>query len=157
LSADSGNETAELLRLLIAIHNSSALPIPSAPLDEPFNASVGAVIVNVLWFCSLVISLGCALLATLVQQWARDYKRDMKSGEQLDEALLSRAFNHIYIRMGVDFYGMDQVVYLLVSLVHVSVFLFAGGLLLFLFPINSIVAWCTAAVFGFLGLTYLVA
>ncbi|VDB86893.1 unnamed protein product [Peniophora sp. CBMAI 1063] len=157
LSVDSGDETVELLKLLIAIQNSTALPISSAINDSSFDAPVVAVISNALWFCSLVISLGCALLATLVQQWARDYKRDMKSRNKLDEDLLSRAYNHIYLRMGVDLYGMDQIVYVIVSLMHLSVFLFAGGLLLFLFPLNSIVAWYTTAVLGLLGAAYIVA
>ncbi|KAJ7754132.1 hypothetical protein B0H14DRAFT_3600858, partial [Mycena olivaceomarginata] len=28
---------------------------------------------NILWFFSLGLSLSCALIATLVQQWARDF------------------------------------------------------------------------------------
>ncbi|KAI0266177.1 hypothetical protein BC834DRAFT_824153, partial [Gloeopeniophorella convolvens] len=42
---------------------------------ENFTPSSSAVRVNVLWFLSLVLSLICALTATLVQQWSRRYQQ----------------------------------------------------------------------------------
>ena len=47
------------------------LPDPSIPFSPP----TSAVWVNSLWILSLVISLTCALLATLLQQWARRYMK----------------------------------------------------------------------------------
>lgn len=124
---------------------------------EPFQLSSSVILVNILWFCSLLIVLACALLATLVQQWSRDYTRDIRRRDVLDESLVSRAYNHVHIRMGVDRYGMDEVVNLLVALVHLSVILFATGLLLFLFPINLAVVWCAVVVICILGLVYFAA
>ncbi|KZV67919.1 hypothetical protein PENSPDRAFT_583182, partial [Peniophora sp. CONT] len=159
LSPDSGDQTVLLLaQILNATTNvSTSSTTMNGIIAEPFQLSFSAVLVNVLWFCSLSIVLACALLATLVQQWSRDYTRDIKRRGVLDESLVSRAYNHVYIRMGVDRYGMDQVVNLLVALVHLSVILFAAGLLLFLFPINSTVAWCTVFVLCVLGLVYFAA
>lgn len=119
-----------------------------------FQAPTVDVLANALWFCSLSVSLVCALLATLVQQWSRDYVRDIRRRQTLDESLRGRAFNHIYVRMGVDRYGMDQMVSWLVALVHLAVALFAAGLFLFLYPINSAVAVCTTTVLGTFGITY---
>ena len=50
-------------------NTSSSLPA-SPPSFSPPNYAVW---VNALWFMSLVISITCALLATLLQQWARRY------------------------------------------------------------------------------------
>ena len=50
--------------------------IPASLSSNPaqlFSAPTLAVWVNGLWFLSLVISLTCAMMATLLQQWARRY------------------------------------------------------------------------------------
>ncbi|KAH9170239.1 hypothetical protein EDB89DRAFT_1334484 [Lactarius sanguifluus] len=48
--------------------------IPSAPpLPYAFRLNPSDVRVNVFWFMSLVFSISAALLATLVQQWVRNY------------------------------------------------------------------------------------
>jgi len=52
---------------------------PNISLADPVvNASASDVRVNIYWFLSLVFSLFAALLATLVQGWARDYMRIFK-------------------------------------------------------------------------------
>lgn len=137
--------------------NSSSNPASLATSTEPFQAPLPIVLANALWFISLVVALACALLATLVQQWSRDYVRDIKTRDTLDGNTVSRALNHVYIRMGVDRWGMDGVVNLIVALVHLAVILFAAGLLLFLFPINGIVSWCTMSALSIFGLVYLIA
>ncbi|KAF8265148.1 hypothetical protein EI94DRAFT_1577801, partial [Lactarius quietus] len=45
--------------------------LPASP--PPFSPPKYAIWVNSFWFLSLVISITCALLATLLQQWARRY------------------------------------------------------------------------------------
>ena len=49
------------------------------PLSPSFSPPNHEVWVNTLWFLSLVISLNCALLATLLQQWARRYLKIIQS------------------------------------------------------------------------------
>ncbi|KZV65214.1 hypothetical protein PENSPDRAFT_548567, partial [Peniophora sp. CONT] len=76
LSPDSGGQTVELLtQLLVSAADTSNSTASAAlsTLSEPFHAPLTAVLTNALWFCSLVVALACALLATLVQQWSRDY------------------------------------------------------------------------------------
>ncbi|VDC03058.1 unnamed protein product [Peniophora sp. CBMAI 1063] len=158
LSPDSGDRTVALLtQILAASTNASSSPVIGPTLIEPFHAPMSAIIANALWFCSLVVALACALLATLVQQWSRDYVRDIKQRDILDESMTSRALNHVYIRMGVDRYGMDGVVNVIVALVHLAVMLFAAGLLLFLFPINDAISWCTVSALAIFGAAYLIA
>ncbi|KZV65220.1 hypothetical protein PENSPDRAFT_587206, partial [Peniophora sp. CONT] len=158
LSRDSGDQTVVLLgQILAATMNSSSNFTSSAASTDEFHAPLPIVLANALWFISLVVALACALLATLVQQWSRDYVRDLKTRDTLDEDIASRALNHVYIRMGVDRYGMDGVVNLIVALVHLAVILFATGLLLFLFPINDVISWCTMFALTVFGLAYLIA
>jgi hypothetical protein len=45
----------------------------SPPASPPRSLHQTMQWVNALWFLSLVISITCALLATLLQQWARRY------------------------------------------------------------------------------------
>ncbi len=56
---------------VLADPNRYNLSLPSSP--PTFSPPTYAVLVNALWFLSLVVSLTCALLATLLQQWARKY------------------------------------------------------------------------------------
>ncbi|KZV67143.1 hypothetical protein PENSPDRAFT_63465 [Peniophora sp. CONT] len=158
LSPDSGDRTNVLLEhLIIAMANTSSQNPVAPPPPEVFSASPSSVITNVFWFSSLLIALICALLSTLVQEWSRNYAQDINRRKVLHESLRERAFNHIYIRMGVNRYGMDQFVSWIVALVHLSVFLFSCGLLVFLFPISTIVADVLTAVLGSFIIIYCIA
>ncbi|KZV72523.1 hypothetical protein PENSPDRAFT_576023, partial [Peniophora sp. CONT] len=158
LSRDSGDQTVVLLtQILAATTNPVANPAATLTSTETFHPPFSAVLANALWFISLVLALVCALLATLVQQWSRDYARDIKKRETLDESFASRALNHAYVRMGVDRYGMDNAVNVIVALVHLAVTLFAAGLLLFLYPINRAISACITVALGIFGSVYLVA
>ncbi|KZV65230.1 hypothetical protein PENSPDRAFT_756695 [Peniophora sp. CONT] len=158
LSPDPGDQTVTLITQLLAVTANSTTSVQiGISSSDAFQAPTTAVILNALWFCSLAVTLACALLATLVQQWSRDYVRSLRQRDTLNDSLFKRATNHAYIYMGVDRYGMDQVVDVLVALVHLSVFLFAGGLLLFLFPVNSTVALCTLSTLGLFGVAYIAA
>ena len=58
--------------------NGSQPSIPSSFSNptKPYTPPSMSVLVNGLWFLSLAMSLTCALLATLVQRWARRYLRN---------------------------------------------------------------------------------
>ncbi|KZV67141.1 hypothetical protein PENSPDRAFT_584390, partial [Peniophora sp. CONT] len=158
LSPDSGDRTNVLLEhLIIAMANASTQNPVAAPPPDLFSVPSSSVVTNVFWFSSLLIALICALLSTLVQEWSRNYVQDINRRKVLHESLVERAFNHIYIRMGVNRYGMDQFVSWIVALVHLSVFLFACGLLVFLFPIDHVVAGVTIVVLGSFVIIYCVA
>ncbi|KAI0266245.1 hypothetical protein BC834DRAFT_876215 [Gloeopeniophorella convolvens] len=116
--------------------NGSTL-LPSSPLPNPssFSPSASAVCVNVLWFLSLVVSLTCALLATLLQQWARRYLRVTKPRY----SLYRRAYIRALFADGVERLYLPSVVEALPGLLHASVFLFFAGLVVFLFETNRTV------------------
>ncbi|KAI0284742.1 hypothetical protein BC826DRAFT_919444, partial [Russula brevipes] len=41
--------------------------------NSTFSPSASVITVNLVWFLSLGISLTCAVMATMLQQWARQY------------------------------------------------------------------------------------
>ena len=108
--------------------NSSTIST-SLPLSPPpFSPPIHAVWVNALWFMSLVISLTCALLATLLQQWARRYLKITQSRYQPHKRARIRAF----FSEGVEKCLLPWTVDALPTLLHLSLFLFFAGLVVFL-------------------------
>jgi hypothetical protein len=120
--------------------------LPTSP--PPFSPPNYAVVVNALWFLSLVISLTCALLATLLQQWARRYLKVTHSRYCPHKRARIRAF----FSEGVEKLLLPWTVETLPILLHISLFLFFSGLVVFLWNVNmtifklvlSWVSFCTA-------------
>ncbi|KAF8270529.1 hypothetical protein EI94DRAFT_778229 [Lactarius quietus] len=120
--------------------------LPASP--PPFSPPNYAVWVNALWFLSLVISLTCALLATLLQQWARRYLKVTQPRYSPHKRARIRAF----FAEGVDKFLLPWAVEALPTLLHLSLFLFFAGLAVFLWNVNRtifklVLSWvgiCTA-------------
>ena len=130
----------------------STLSIPPA-----FSPPTYAVWVNSLWFLSLAISLTCGLQATLLQQWARRYiKITQPSSYGLAYGPHRRARIRAFFSKGVDTLHLPWAVEALPTLLHLSLFLFFAGLVIYLFNINhtvfTVVAWwvglCTTTYLG---------
>jgi Family of unknown function (DUF6535) len=133
------------LQVLVA-SNASPTSIPSTPAQPvPFSPPTYAVWGNLLWFLSLAISLTCAMLATLLQQWARRYLRITQPPRYTphDRARIRAFFAH-----GVDKFHLSRAADALPILIQLSLFLFFAGLLVYLFNINHTVfravAWWVA-------------
>jgi hypothetical protein len=133
LSPDSGSQTVALLTQLVNISSGAPLVVQ----DTPFKAPASIVRVNVMWFLSLILSLSCALLATLMQQWSRRYL----DYAQRRGAPIMRLLIRAYILDEVEKFGMSQAVEAMPLILHTSVFLFFAGLIDYLFPINTVVAY----------------
>ena len=99
---------------------------------EPFSPPTSGVWVNGLWFLSLVISLSCALLATLLLQWARRYERVAYPRYRPQKQARIRAF----YKDGVDKWQIPWAVEALSVLLHISLFLVFAGLSVFLFGVH---------------------
>ncbi|KAH9056381.1 hypothetical protein EDB87DRAFT_1239388 [Lactarius vividus] len=120
--------------------------IPTSP--PPFSPPGYAVWVNTLLFLSLVISISCALLATLLQQWARRYLKITQPRYSLHKRARIRAF----FAEGIDKFFLPWAVEALPTLLHVSLFLFFAGISVFLWNVDltifkAVVSWigiCTA-------------
>ncbi|KAF7367096.1 hypothetical protein MSAN_00969100 [Mycena sanguinolenta] len=151
LNADSGDLTVHMLvqisQQLAAISNGSAFDIPPFP---SFKASTPSVTCNALWFISLGLSLACALIATFVQQWARDFlhKTDMRSAP----IIRARIFSYLYY--GLKRFRMHTVVEIIPLLLHMSLVLFFCGLVAFLIPVDLSMAIIAAIILAIVTVVY---
>ena len=149
---------AHIYQQLSTQPNGSQALIPSSLSDpsQPFIPPTSAVWVNGLWFLSLVISLTCALLATLVQQWARRYLR----GAHPDYKPRKRARIRAFYKHGVEKLHIPWTMEAVPVLLHLSLFLFFAGLSVFLFGIHHyifkvVTAWIALCVTLYACLTFL--
>ena len=128
------------------INPNASSSLPTSP--PPFTPPNYAIWVNALWFLSLVISITCALLATLLQQWARRYLKVTQTRYSPHKRARIRAF----FAEGVDKFLLPWAVEALPTMLHLSLFLFFGGLAVFLWNVNLtifklVLSWiglCTA-------------
>ncbi|KAJ7056177.1 hypothetical protein C8F01DRAFT_1312263 [Mycena amicta] len=132
LTPDSGDATVQLLAQI-------SQQLFSAANGTPHET---AIVCNVLWFLSLGLSLTCALVATLLEQWARDFlhRAEMRSSP------IVRARIYSYLYYGLKRFQMHTVVDIIPLLLHASLLLFFGGLVAFLLPINHAVAGVAAGI-----------
>ena len=140
---------------ILADPNVSRTSIPSEP--APFSPTSSAVWSNALLFLSLVVSLTCALLATMLQQWARRYLRftQRPKDNPHDRARIRAFFLH-----GVDTFHVSWVVEALPTLLHLSIGLFFSGILVWLFDINhpvfrSVGSWAALSASAYICITLL--
>ncbi|KAI0299125.1 hypothetical protein B0F90DRAFT_1631720 [Multifurca ochricompacta] len=133
-----------LANIYQVLANANGSLVPSPPLPSPpfmFSPPNHAIWINSLWFLSLAISLTCALLATLLKQWARRYIKITQPRYSPHKRARIRAF----FAEGVEKQHLTWAVEALPTLLHLSLFLFFAGLLVFLFNIHhtvfSVVMW----------------
>ena len=137
---------------VLADPNVTRVPTPS-PIAKPppFSPPRYAVWVNPLWFLSLVMSLSCALWATSLHQWARRYIRLTQPARCSPE---KRARMRAFFANGVDEMHIPWAVEGLPTLIHLSLFLFFGGLVIFLFNVNREVFTRVVWWIGFFSTVY---
>ncbi|KAJ7670885.1 hypothetical protein DFH06DRAFT_980986, partial [Mycena polygramma] len=145
LNPDSGDSTvlllAQISQQLSAAANGTIFHIPPA---MPFTPPTSSVLCNILWFISLGLSLTCALVATLLEQWARDvlHRADMRSSP----VVRARVYSFLYY--GLKRFKMHTVVEIISLLLHASLFLFFVGLVAFLLPVNIVVTVIVGIILG---------
>lgn len=118
---------------------------PPPPNPSAFRPPKSAIWFNSLWFSSLVLSLTCALLATSLQQWARRYVRVTQPRHSPHKRARIRAF----FAEGIEKLHLPWAVEALPALLHISVFLFFAGLVVFLSTVHQTVF---STVLGCMGL-----
>ncbi|KAH9982877.1 hypothetical protein BGW80DRAFT_1127934, partial [Lactifluus volemus] len=94
-------------------------------IPPTFSPPTFAIWVNSLWFLSLTISLSCAMLGILVQQWSRQYIKFTRSHRFGPH---EHARIHAFFSQGVNRLGFDSIAQVLPTLIHISLFLFFSGL-----------------------------
>ncbi|KAJ7673638.1 hypothetical protein DFH06DRAFT_1318780 [Mycena polygramma] len=120
----------QISQQLAAAANGTTFQYPAPAHITPPATSL---VCNALWFISLGLSLTCALIATLLEQWARDFlhRADMRSAP----VLRARIFSYLYY--GLKRFSMHTVVDVVPLLLHASLLFFFGGLIAFLIPVNA--------------------
>ncbi|KAJ7347189.1 hypothetical protein DFH08DRAFT_779479, partial [Mycena albidolilacea] len=141
LSPDSGEQTVRLLAQISQQLSSSNGTLFPTTLPTSFSPSTTSLVCNALWFVSLGLSLSCALIATLLEQWAREFlhRADMRSSP------LIRARIYSYLYYGMKRFNMHVVVDMIPLLLHTSLLFFFAGLVAFLIPVNKIMTVICAA------------
>ncbi|KAF5317907.1 hypothetical protein D9758_017803 [Tetrapyrgos nigripes] len=147
LQPDPAQDTVFLLSKISQQLSNSTVP-PSEP--PSFETPVSAIVCNVLWFLSLALALTCSLLAIFVQQWTRDFIH--KANLRPSPIRQARVFAYIYF--GLRDFGMHSFVDIIPFLLHLSLFLFFGGLVAFLSPVNHIITYIMIGVLGVFLLIY---
>ncbi|KAJ7278795.1 hypothetical protein C8J57DRAFT_1502637 [Mycena rebaudengoi] len=152
LSPDSADTTVLLLSQislrLAASANGSTFSVD--PSTSPFTPPTTSLVCNALWFVSLGLSLSSALIATLLDQWARDFlhRSEMRSAP----VVRARIFSYLYY--GLKRFNMHAVVEVIPLLLHASLLLFLAGLVAFLLPVNRIIMGVAAGLLALLILVY---
>ncbi|KAI0283194.1 hypothetical protein BC826DRAFT_229414 [Russula brevipes] len=149
LSPDSGDKTGALLeqisRQLAGFDNNT---YPDFKASEPFSPTKAILCVNALWFLSLVFSIGAAFYVMLVQQWVSRYTQMVRHLPRDQGRVGSSLF------LSAQKYRMSHAIGLTPLPLHISVFLFFSGLVIFLFTISYIIATVVTVCVGFFGLAY---
>ncbi|KAJ7925352.1 hypothetical protein B0H13DRAFT_1559231, partial [Mycena leptocephala] len=132
LVPNTGDSTVVLLGQVSQQLAASANGIFHFTPSPPFTPLASAVICNVLWFISLGLSLTCALVATLLEQWVRDFlhRADMRSAS----VVRARGFSFLYY--GLKRFEMHTEVEIIPLLLHTSLLFFFAHPVAFLVPVN---------------------
>ncbi|KAI0049951.1 hypothetical protein FA95DRAFT_1468191, partial [Auriscalpium vulgare] len=164
LRLDTGGATVALLsqisqQLANASSDASAASFVPVMVDpSAFHTPLASLRVNVLWFVSLILSLSYALGATLIQHWARRYRRITdRIGQRGQTPKQGRMY--AYVLTGSKTFRMENTVEGLPALLHISFVLFFAGMVEFMFPINRTIAIIILALvcvgaFVYLGFTF---
>ena len=151
LQRDPNDTTQSILTHISQQLANGTIPAVNPSIQTSFSPPTSVIFINSVWYLSLVLSLTCALMATLLQQWARNYFQKIER----KYAPIHHARIHEYFSMGAHKSGMFGFAEVLPLLLHLSVFLFFAGLVVFTFRGNHVVAYVTVAVVGFSTLSYI--
>ncbi|KAJ3480176.1 hypothetical protein NLI96_g8540 [Meripilus lineatus] len=140
LQQDPADTTAQVLQQIsMQLNSLSVNPgfinstfVPPPP--SPFSPRPNAVVVNVLWFISLVLSLVTASLGMLVKQWFREFLA--KSNVSPEQCCQVRQFRIPGLRK----YKVTEIAGFLPIILQIALVLFFIGLILFIRPIHTSVA-----------------
>ncbi|KAJ7480270.1 hypothetical protein B0H11DRAFT_1246209 [Mycena galericulata] len=145
LQPDSGDLTvaaiSQVSQQLAAIASGKTFVLQAT---VPFTPATESLWCNALWFISLALSLTCALLATLVEQWAREFLH--KTEMRPSPVRRARIFSFLYF--GLKRFRMHTIVDAIPFLLHASLLLFFAGLVAFLLPVNRIMMYLMCIALG---------
>jgi hypothetical protein len=152
LSPDPGDRNAfylqQISQQLASFTDSTFLPSQDF---SPHPPTTPIVWVNTMWALSLVLSIMSALSAISIQQWVGRYLQLPQIPSLASEQARVRSF----LFFGAHKYGAINAVELPPMLLHLSIFLFFAGLVLFFFIVYKTIAIVLLTSIGLFGVVYL--
>ncbi|KAF9059966.1 hypothetical protein BDP27DRAFT_1430671 [Rhodocollybia butyracea] len=139
--------------LTMLVHaNANKTAILNIPLTSAtaFSPAILDLWINGLWFTSLVISLSVALFAVLAKQWLRQYM-SIITGTPREQAFI-RQFRFD----GLEKWRVQSLIGMLPTLLHLALILFFAGLIIFLIPLSTTMAYVVGAISVTVVILYLV-
>ncbi|THH29208.1 hypothetical protein EUX98_g4978 [Antrodiella citrinella] len=147
LQPDTDSMTVILLQqisaqLVLMANGTTSIALPPPLSQQTFEPTTSAVLINTLWFSSLVFSLVAASFGMLVRQWLREYADGQQSSP--------RAFTRIrqYRYRGLTRWGVFHIMAIVPVILQVALVLFLLGLVIFLRPLNFIVFFLVTILVG---------
>ena len=152
LQEDPGAIRSLLAQISQQLANATTNGSTASPSTQSsFVPPSSVVFINSVWFLSLVLTLTCALIATLMQQWARRY---LQMVQRTHAPHVSAQIREYFVQ-GTKKFGIYALVDVLPTLLLSSVMLFFAGLVVFVFRANHVVAFFTLAFVAFCTLSYI--
>ncbi|KAF8487742.1 hypothetical protein F5888DRAFT_1624286, partial [Russula emetica] len=151
LSPDSGGQTVALLGQISQQLTNSRDGTSITAADQPFSPSVYMIWVNGMWLISLVFSVTSALITSLNQQAVRRYIEMPKVPSKPSDSARVR----LLLFRGIKLYKMPLAILAAPALLHLSILLFFGGLVIVFHTIYEKVAIAVDAAVGISGLVYM--
>ena len=143
LFPDSGDQTVELINIMAnlitqlsqhLVNISQGISVEGITVEssEPFQQTFSALVVHLIWSASIVICVGGAVFATLIQQWVRRYYLSLMqgSGTHYERAQLRRFLFKRFKKFQVERTRQP-----LDTLMYLSLLLYSVGLVIFIFHI----------------------
>jgi uncharacterized protein DUF6535 len=131
--------------------------LDTAAEPSTFSPPSYAIWVNSLWMLSFTISLTYAILAMMIHQWARRY---IRLTQQSRPSPRERARVRAFFSGAIDGLHVLWVIEVVRVMVHLSMFLFIAGLLIYLFNIchaafAAVVCWVVLSTVVYVSFTLL--
>jgi hypothetical protein len=151
LSSDSGGQTVALLGQISQQLTNSRNGTSITAANQPFSPSAHMIWANAMWLISLVFSLTSALITSLNQQAVRRYIEMPKVPSKPND----RARVRLLLYRGIKLYKMPLAILAAPTLLHLSIWLFFGGLVIVFHTIYEKVAIAVDVAVGVSGLVYM--
>jgi hypothetical protein len=152
MSPDSGDQTVALLGQISQQLANFPNGTYSITANRPPPPSASMICVNAMWLISLVFSLASALIATLLQEWASRYVETPHVPKKPNHR--DRARIRSFLFLGTEVYKVRRIVQRAFLFIHLSVYLFFGGLVILFHTINKKVAIAVDIAVGLFVLAY---
>lgn len=116
--------------------------IPPEFQPSPAISTLSAASINALWFSSLALALGCALVGILCKQWLREYLRYENLGGR--QSLPIREMRY----KGLQAWHVPGIIAFLPLLLQAALVLFFVGILILLWTLQHVVAAIVSIIVG---------